>query len=117
MLESAPWSVAAARRRVITQLKDWGHRLPAAAVTTVEDVTTLLVQTAVADTGRRISVHLSTQDAQVCVLVLSHQAGLTPGHTPGGDRVLHEVTAQAGMTGCGTDTGPDGRRLWAVIDL
>lgn len=116
-LESAPWAAPTARRRVLAQLHAWGHHIAPAMVTTVEEVTTLLVQAAVADTGRRISVHLSDQDGQVCVLLLSHQADLTPGHAPDGDQVLHQVTAQTGVTGCGTDTGPDGRRLWAVIDL
>ncbi|WP_275408405.1 hypothetical protein [Streptomyces sp. SID9727] len=40
------------------------------------------------------------------------------GHEPCGDDVLHRITAaHPAVTGCGTDTGPDGRRIWAVINL
>lgn len=113
-LESAPWSVRVARRKIAAQLWEWGYRPDQDAIDTV---TGLLVTSAVADTGRRISVHLSDQDQQTCILVLSHQAALTPGHAPDGDDILHQITAVTGVTGCGTDTGPDGRRIWVVISL
>ncbi|MEV8455491.1 hypothetical protein AB0467_28650 [Streptomyces sp. NPDC052095] len=113
-IESAPWAVGIAKRKVAAQLGEWGYRPDQAAVDTV---TELLITAAVADSGRRISVHLSDQDQQACILALSHQADLTPGHAPDGDGVLHQITAVPGVTGCGTDTGPDGRRIWAVIAL
>ncbi|MEE1809068.1 hypothetical protein [Streptomyces sp. BE133] len=113
-LESAPWAVGIARRKIAAQLGEWGYRPDQVAL---DAVTGLLVAAAVTDSGRRISVHLSDQDRQACILVLSHQAALTPGQAPDGDDVLHQITAVAGVTGCGTDTGPDGRRTWAVISL
>ncbi|MEU6016888.1 hypothetical protein ABZ826_23420 [Streptomyces sp. NPDC047515] len=116
-LESAPWAAGIAKRKVAAQLGEWGYRAAPAVAEAVAAVTGLLVTAAVADTGRRISVHLSDQDRQACILALSHQADLTPGHAPDGDDVLHQITAQAGVTGCGTDTGPDGRRIWAVVNL
>lgn len=111
-MESAPWAVGIAKRKVTAQLGEWGYR-PDTAV--IDTVTELLVTTAVTDNGRRISVHLSDQDQQACILVLSHQAALTPGHAPDSDDVLHQIAAVSGVTGCGTDTGPDGRCIWAVI--
>ncbi|MDK0525091.1 hypothetical protein [Streptomyces sp. ML-6] len=116
-LESAPWAAGKARTAVLGQLGKWRYRLAPGTVTAVETVATLLVEAAVVDGGARVSVHLSDQDGQACILALSHQAGLTPGHASGGDDVLHQITAVSGVTGCGTDTGPDGRRIWAVVDL
>ncbi|MGW8889159.1 hypothetical protein [Streptomyces sp. NPDC055749] len=58
----------------------WDYVLGPAMVTAVEAVTTMLVDTAVADGGTRISVHLSDQDGQACVVALSHQVALTAGH-------------------------------------
>ncbi|MEU3656445.1 hypothetical protein AB0E67_27290 [Streptomyces sp. NPDC032161] len=116
-LESAPWAVGIAQRKIAAQLEEWGYQRAPVVAEVVEAVTGLVVAAAVADSGRRVSVHLSDQDRQACILALSHQAGLAPGHAPDGDDVLHRITAQAGVTGCGTDTGPDGRRIWAVIGL
>ena len=82
----------------------------------VEAVVTLLVEAAVADPGSRVTVHVSDQDRQVCILNLSHAA--TPESAPGdGEDVLRRITAHQAVTSCGTDTGPDGRRTWAVLDL
>uniref|UniRef100_A0AAU3GR34 ATP-binding protein n=1 Tax=Streptomyces sp. NBC_01401 TaxID=2903854 RepID=A0AAU3GR34_9ACTN len=117
VLESAPWAAGKARSGVLGKLGTWGYRLSPEAAGTVGQVVTLLVEAATADSGARVTVHLSDQDRQVCVLVLSHQAGLAPGHSAGGDDVLHQLTAHRSVTGCGTDTGPDGRRTWAVIGL
>ncbi|SEB63978.1 hypothetical protein SAMN05216483_0088 [Streptomyces sp. 2131.1] len=113
-LESAPWTAGVARRKVNEQLKEWGHRPNEEAI---ESVTGLLVAAAVADGGRRVSVHVSDQDQQACILALSHHTPAAVGHEPGGDDVLHRITAHPDVTGCGTDTGPDGRRIWAVINL
>lgn len=47
-----------------------------------------------------------------------HLSGLAPpGHAPDGDDVLHRITAVFAVAGCGTDSGPDGRRTWAVVEL
>ncbi|MFJ1900486.1 hypothetical protein [Streptomyces sp. NPDC088115] len=117
VLESAPWAAGKARAAVVGQLGRWDYRPAPGTVTAVEAVTTLLVQAAVADGGATVSVHLSDQDGQACILALSHHAGLTAGLDDAGGDVLHHVTAHQPVTGCGTDTGPDGRRIWAVIDL
>jgi len=83
----------------------------------VEAVVTLLVEAAVADPGSRVTVHVSDQNRQVCVLTLSHAAALDPAAAGDGEDVLHRITAHQAVTSCGTDTGPDGRRTWAVLDL
>ncbi|MEI7030439.1 hypothetical protein [Streptomyces pratensis] len=116
-LENEPWSVGVARRRVVAQLGEWGYGPGPELQEAVEAVTGLLVTAAASDRGRRISVHLSDQERQVCVVALSHQAGAPTGHVLDGDRILHEITEQTGVVGCGTDAGPHGRRVWAVIEL
>ncbi|MFG2631966.1 hypothetical protein [Streptomyces sp. NPDC048473] len=116
-LESAPWAAGKARAAVVEQLVKWKYRPVPETVAAVEAVTTLLVEAAVADSGTKVSVHLSDQDGQACILALSHHTTLTTGHDDGGGDVLHRITAHQAVTGCGTDTGPDGRRIWAVITL
>ncbi|MFD7495958.1 hypothetical protein ACFV8T_26775 [Streptomyces sp. NPDC059832] len=99
------------------QLGKWKYQPAPDTVTAVETVTTLLVEAAVADSGTKVSVHLSDQDGQACVLALSHHTNLTTGADEAGGEVLHRITAHRAVTGCGTDSGPDGRRIWAVITL
>ncbi|MGW1412576.1 hypothetical protein [Streptomyces sp. NPDC002403] len=99
------------------QLGKWKYRPAPDTVTAVEAVTTLLVEAAVTDGGTTVSVHLSDQDGQACILALSHHTALTTGHDDAGGDVLHQITAHQAVTGCGTDTGPDGRRIWAVLTL
>ncbi|WP_299533719.1 hypothetical protein [uncultured Streptomyces sp.] len=99
------------------QLAAWGHRLGEASREAVEAVATLLVESALGDGGTRISLHLSDQDGAACIVVLSHTVGLTGSHESGGGDVLHRVTGYRHVTGCGSDTGPEGRRIWAVLDL
>jgi hypothetical protein len=108
-MESQPWSANTARRRVVTQLRDWGY---AADHKAAGDVTALLVDAAVGDGGTRVSVHLADQNRQALILVLSHQ----PGQAPTDDALLPRI-AELGVAVCGTDTAEDGRRRWAVIDL
>ncbi|MER5277774.1 hypothetical protein ABT025_18725 [Streptomyces sp. NPDC002809] len=117
MLESAPWAAGKARAAVVEQLGKWDYRPAPAVLDAVEEVTTLLVQAAVADGGSAVSVHLSDQDGQACILALSHHVGLTAGLDDTGGDVLHRITKHKPVTGCGTDAGPDGRRIWAVITL
>ncbi|MEU2135305.1 hypothetical protein [Streptomyces sp. NPDC018352] len=116
-LESAPWAAGKARAAVMGQLGKWKYRPAPDTATAVEAVTTLLVEAAVADGGTKVSVHLSDQDGQACILALSHHTTLTTGLDDAGGDVLHQITAHQPVTGCGTDTGPDGRRIWAVITL
>ncbi|WP_233518481.1 hypothetical protein [Streptomyces corynorhini] len=107
-LEAQPWSAGRARKHVVGKLHDWGYM---SVDTVASDVVALLVANAVADGGRRISVHLADQDQQALVMVLSHQPGLTADES-----VLPRI-AELGVSSCGTDTAEDGRLLWAVLDL
>ncbi|MGW7055080.1 hypothetical protein [Streptomyces sp. NPDC054887] len=113
-MEAAPWTVATARRRVLDQLERWGHRPDRGDVATV---IAKLVGGGLEDGSRRISVHLSDQDGQACIVALSHQPALAAGQQCAGDDVLTALSAIPVVSSCGTDTAPDGRRLWAVIDL
>ncbi|MET9887767.1 hypothetical protein ABZZ20_32450 [Streptomyces sp. NPDC006430] len=70
-----------------------------------------LVEAAVADGGRRISVHLADQDHRVLVVVLSHVTGPAPD-----DAVLTELAALRTVVSCGSDAATDGRRVWALLD-
>ncbi|MFC8830306.1 hypothetical protein ACFT9I_33825 [Streptomyces sp. NPDC057137] len=108
-LEAAPWTAAKASSAVVARLHDWGYTATDQAA---RDLTTLLVSTAVADGGRRVSVHLADQDRQALIVALSHQRGLTVA-----DETLLPQLASLGAVSCGTDTAVDGRRLWAVLDL
>lgn len=108
-LEAAPWSAGKARAHVLDQLHEWGYR---EADETASALTELLVRTAVADGGRRVSVHLADQNRQALVVALSHRPGLAVTDTA----VLPELTG-LGAVSCGTDTADDGRRVWAVLDL
>lgn len=117
VLESAPWAAGKARAAVVEQLGKWKYRLAPDTAAALEAVTTLLVQAAVADGGTTVSVHLSDQDGQACILALSHNVGLATGLDDTGRDVLHQITTHQPVTGCGTDTGPDGRRIWAIIEL
>ncbi|MFB7432192.1 hypothetical protein ACFCZ5_12705 [Streptomyces microflavus] len=76
------------------------------------ELTELLVRTALADGGRKVSVHLADQGRQALIVALSHQ----PVHEVADDAVLPELT-RLGAVSCGTDTAEDGRRVWAVLDL
>lgn len=117
-LEAQPWSVGRARTQVLDRLRDWGCTGPGPGPgctgpeRLVGEAVTLLVETALSDGGRRLSVHLADQDGQALVVVLSHRADLALSGTD----VLPRLAA-LGATSCGTDMAEDGRRLWAVLDL
>ncbi|MFE4915847.1 hypothetical protein ACFRCX_30550 [Streptomyces sp. NPDC056652] len=116
-MEAAPWAVTGAQRRITDQLREWRYRPAPAAVEAVQAVVGHLVTAALGDGSRRISVHLSDQDRQLCVLVLSHQPSQPVGQAPADDGTLTRITEYPIVSSCGTDTAADGRRLWAVIDL
>ncbi|MEV0416273.1 hypothetical protein AB0I68_37375 [Streptomyces sp. NPDC050448] len=71
-----------------------------------------LVEAAVADGGKRISVHLADQDHRILAVALSHVAGAVPD----ADAVLGELAALRTVVSCGSDVAPDGRRVWALLD-
>ncbi|MFE7050897.1 hypothetical protein ACFVAM_21310, partial [Streptomyces californicus] len=108
-LEAAPWSAKKACAHVLGRLHEWGYRETDVAAA---GLTELLVRTAVADGGRRVSVHLADQSGQALIVALSHRPGLAAADTA----VLPALT-RLGAVSCGTDTADDGRRLWAVLDL
>ncbi|WP_250293548.1 hypothetical protein [Streptomyces atroolivaceus] len=108
-LEAAPWSAKKATGHVLDRLHEWGYREADQAAAAL---TELLVHTAVADGGRRVSVHLADQDRQALIVALSHRPGLAVTD----DAVLPELTDR-GAVACGTDTADDGRRLWAILPL
>ncbi|CAL9608736.1 hypothetical protein SUDANB38_05615 [Streptomyces sp. enrichment culture] len=105
---------ARAARAVLDRLRSWGYGLPDQHPVAV--ITARLVRAAVADGGRRASVHLADQDldGQVVVLVLSHE----PSGVPEDERLLREVTG-LGAVAAGTEDGPEdgARRRWAVVEV
>lgn len=106
--EAADWTPAVASRRVRARLRAWGHSFDDDAVDTA---TRLLVRAALLDGGRRISVHLTPYGHMVGVLVISH-------HPPVEDRgaaALDNLARLPAVAGCGAESGPDGRRLWALM--
>lgn len=109
LLEAAYWSPKKASAHVLHRLHEWGYR---EVDRSAGELTELLVRTAVADGGRKVSVHLADQGRQALIVALSHR----PVHEVADDAVLPELT-RLGAVSCGTDTAEDGRRVWAVIDL
>lgn len=107
-LEAQPWAGRKAAANVTERLAKWGLRGPK----TLDAVVLLLVATVVDDGGRHISVHLAEQDHQALILALSHQS--EPANL--GDAVLPRLH-ELGAVSCGTEITPDGRQVWAVLDL
>ncbi|MFI1826159.1 hypothetical protein ACH41E_06830 [Streptomyces sp. NPDC020412] len=95
----------------MSTLQGWGYR---PAGDSVAAVVTLLVGAAVADGGRRVSVHVADEDAVAAIAVLSHRPC-----APGDDQptVLRRIGTLDGVLSCGTDAAPDGRRVWALLDV
>ncbi|WP_257981137.1 hypothetical protein [Streptomyces sp. CB02959] len=107
-ITSDRWAAGKVGGRVVEALRGWGYRTDEEAVTSVCQ---LLVEAAVADEGKRISVHVADQDAMALVVVLSHRPDPAPD-----DDVLARIAATAVTSSCGTDAAPDGRRVWALLD-
>ncbi|MCZ1011924.1 hypothetical protein [Streptomyces lydicus] len=102
------WAADKVASRVVEALQDWGYRTDEDAV---KEVSRLLVEAAVADEGKRISVHVADQDAMALVVVLSHRPGIAPD-----DDVLARIAGITVTSSCGTDAAPEGRRVWALMD-
>ncbi len=102
------WAPNKAVRQVLKTVCGWGY--PALDEADLESAVRALVTAAVADGGKRLSVHLGDQDQKVLIAVLSHTGGAP------NDAVLGTVAALATVDSVGTDTGEDGRRMWAVLD-
>nr|WP_202461898.1 hypothetical protein [Streptomyces sp. SID8374] len=109
-LEAASWSPGKAAAHVLRRLHEWGYDGEVDGV--AGQLTELLVRTAVAEGGRRVSVHLADQGGQALIVALSHQSA----HTVADTGLLPEL-ARLGAVSCGTDTAEDGRRAWAVFAL
>ncbi|MER6917458.1 hypothetical protein ABT354_37965, partial [Streptomyces sp. NPDC000594] len=77
-----------------------------------DEVVQLLVRAAVADGGRTISLHLAEQNRTLLVLALSHRPD-----PPALDDSLLPALHRLGVLSCGTETGVDGRRLFAVLSV
>ncbi|QDY80870.1 hypothetical protein FQU76_08875 [Streptomyces qinzhouensis] len=69
------------------------------------------MRAAVADGGRRVSIHVADEDSMALVTVLSHCAG-----APDDDALLRSIAEVSSVRSCGTDAAPDGRRVWALFD-
>ncbi|ATZ29175.1 hypothetical protein SLAV_37050 [Streptomyces lavendulae subsp. lavendulae] len=102
------WAPAKAVRQVLGTVRGWGY--PDLDEDDLERVVRVLVTAAVEDGGKRLSVHLGDQDHKVLVAVLSHTTGAPD------QAVLGTVATLATVDSVGTDTGEDGRRMWAVLD-
>jgi hypothetical protein len=107
---SDEWAAKKAAGQALATVRGWGYGRVEAA--DLDAVVRHLVNAAVADGGRRVSVHLADQEQRVLVLVLSHRTETDPAE----DGLLGELAAVRTVVSCGTDSGPDGRRLWALLD-
>lgn len=107
-LEARPWAGKQAVAHVTERLTAWGLIRPR----NLEQVVRHLVTAVVADGGRHISLHLAEQDHQALILALSHQ----PRPAEPGESVLTSLSG-LGVASCGTEVTPDGRQIWAVLDL
>ncbi|KPH99509.1 hypothetical protein OV450_5222 [Actinobacteria bacterium OV450] len=105
-----PWAAKKAGARATATVRAWGY--PHLDEPDLESAVRRLVQAAVADGGKRISVHLADQDQRILAVVLSHVAGAAAQDAT----VLTDVAAVGTVVGCGTDVAPDGRRVWALLD-
>ncbi|WP_246042572.1 MULTISPECIES: hypothetical protein [Streptomyces] len=102
------WAAGKAARQAVETVRGWGYA--GACEGDVEQSVRVLVGAAVADGGKRLSVHLGDQEGKILVAVLSHVVGAPD------DGVLAQVAGLAATCAVGTDTGEDGRRMWAVLD-
>ncbi|MGP3690679.1 hypothetical protein ACTVZO_39325 [Streptomyces sp. IBSNAI002] len=71
-----------------------------------------LVHAAVAAGGKRVSIHLADQDAEILVMVLNHQ---TDGQDDAG-QVPAEVAVLRTVDACGAHTDHDGHAWWALLN-
>ncbi|MER7000696.1 hypothetical protein [Streptomyces sp. NPDC000410] len=69
----------------------------------------VLVDAAVKDEGKRMSVHLADQDGILLVVVLSH-TGAQPDGT-----ILTRLASVTGTVSCSADACDEGRRIWSLL--
>lgn len=107
-LRADEWAAKKAARQAVETVRGWDH--PALAVADLAAAVEHFVEAAVADGGKRISVHLGDQEQKVLVAVLSHLCAAPD------EAVLGRVATLATVDSVGTDSAEDGRRMWAVLD-
>ncbi|MET9463767.1 hypothetical protein ABZY44_02890 [Streptomyces sp. NPDC006544] len=103
------WASKKAAGQALDAVRTWGY--PGLSEPDLEAAVRLLVDAAVKDGGRRVSVHLGDQDEKVLVVALSHRAGTAPE-----GNVFDGLRRLATLDSCGDDLGDDGRRVWALLD-
>ncbi|WP_073907752.1 hypothetical protein [Streptomyces sp. CB00455] len=110
------WAARKAAAQTAVQVRAWGYA--AVGERDLEAAVGLLVETAVADGGKRVSLHLADQDDRILVVALSHRPApaAAPGTVDRVDGLLAALAALGTVVGCGTDRAEDGRRLWALLD-
>ena len=106
---SDQWAANKAADQALVAVRAWGY--PGLDERDVRVAVRLLVDAAVRDGGRRVSLHLGDQGGKILVVALSHR----PGAAPEGD-LFAELGALATVDSCGDDLAEDGRRVWAVLD-
>ncbi|MCY0949813.1 hypothetical protein [Streptomyces sp. H27-S2] len=104
------WAAGKAASRIVGAVRGWGYEHPGDE--SVRRSAELLVGAAVADGGKRISVHAADQDEMILIVVLSHRSGPAPDD----DAFLTRVAAVSGTASCGSDAAEDGRRVWSLLD-
>ncbi|MEU6759413.1 hypothetical protein [Streptomyces sp. NPDC046685] len=103
------WAAKKAADQTLTTVRGWGY--PGLDESDLRAAVRFLVDAAVRDGGRRVSVHLGDQADKILVVALSHQAGSLPE-----GNVFAELQALATVESCGDDLADDGRRVWAVLN-
>ncbi|MET7758634.1 hypothetical protein ABZT27_28585 [Streptomyces sp. NPDC005389] len=107
VLPAASWAAGKAVRHVTHTVRGWAYSHPVDGF--LEQTVRLLVDTAVKDAGKRVSVHLADQDGMILVVVLSH-TGAEPDET-----VLATLAGVTGTVSCGIDASAEGRRIWSLL--
>lgn len=103
------WAAPKAVGQALETVRGWGY--PGLDERDLAAAVRVLVDAAVRDGGRRVSVHLGDQADKILVIALSHR----PGSAPEGD-AFAELQTLATVDSCGDDLAEDGRRVWAVLD-
>ncbi|MET9674674.1 hypothetical protein ABZY68_16485 [Streptomyces sp. NPDC006482] len=101
------WASGKAVRNVTQAVRGWEYSHPRDSL--LEESVRLLVDTAVRDAGKRVSVHVADQDGMVLVVVLSHTEA-EPDQT-----VLASLASITGTVSCGSDASGEGRRIWSLL--
>ncbi|WP_392896501.1 hypothetical protein [Streptomyces sp. LN699] len=102
------WAARKAADEALARVLSWGYS--AVDADDFAAAVRILVETAVADGGKRVSLHLADQERKILLVALSHRTCAPE------DALLARLTAVRAVESCGTDAAPDGRRVWALLD-